>query len=619
MKKTWVICLALVAVAAIVVGCIFGVQKGNMQKTVDDLTAQLNEKTGELETVKADLEKQLADTTAAAETAKADLEKQLADTAAAAETAKADLEKQLADTAAAAETVKADLEKQLADTAAAAEATKADLEKQLEEAKAGFHMPELKAPAANFADKYLAEGQRSVTDISVQAGDFLLSNIPEQARAGVKDLFQALKLEVVNQGKDGNRQGTVRLLLNDESALEATAAVGGEDYYVASNLLGNKIIRFTPEQIRTAVEKLTSQAVEQGSMTQEQADALKNLLNGSGLNVDMASLDLQPLKNALTKVFNVGIPPVTVTERPEEVTIDARSMVTVTVRKDALKDVMAEAGKLVWSIPAVQQMAGSGVVNGKPLTEENLIQGFQKFADLLADDVVIQVYVSADGKAGQGIGDVVLQNNGEKVNVHVNALLQTEGDETTLVWSARPTGAGTGDVLMSGSMKVVRGTNGGSMNYEVTLETTENGSTYTGMKETINAVWTEEENARSANLDVTMEIRTNAEANPVVVLITAQGESRDAGDHAETTLNVKTAVKDMGDVLGLTVQTRTDLAEAYIITEDAVQPLAMSQEDLQAFGQEITASAQSGLIALIGKLPQSTQQLVMMLMGGGMQ
>ena len=136
MKKTWVVCLALIAVAAIAVSCVFGVQKGNLQKTVDDVTAQLNEKAGELETAKADLEKQLTDANTAAETAKADLEKQLADANAAAETAKADLEKQLADANAAAETAKADLEKQLADANAAVETTKADLEKQLADANA---------------------------------------------------------------------------------------------------------------------------------------------------------------------------------------------------------------------------------------------------------------------------------------------------------------------------------------------------------------------------------------------------------------------------------------------------------------------------------------------------
>ena len=88
----------------------------------------------------------------------------------------------------------------MADTAAAAEATKADLEKQLEEAKAGFHMPELKAPAANFADKYLAEGQRSVTDISVQA--VRMGNI-----AGIHEVFFGTDTETITLKHEAHDRG----------------------------------------------------------------------------------------------------------------------------------------------------------------------------------------------------------------------------------------------------------------------------------------------------------------------------------------------------------------------------------------------------------------------------
>ena len=46
MKKYLTIILALLAVAAIVVSCVFGVQKGDLQKKYDDLEAQLKTKIG---------------------------------------------------------------------------------------------------------------------------------------------------------------------------------------------------------------------------------------------------------------------------------------------------------------------------------------------------------------------------------------------------------------------------------------------------------------------------------------------------------------------------------------------------------------------------------------------
>ncbi len=74
MKKYGTIILALIAVAAIVVSCVFGVQKGNLQKDSDALKADLEAKISagqkDLEGVKADLEGVKAEL----ETAKADLE-----------------------------------------------------------------------------------------------------------------------------------------------------------------------------------------------------------------------------------------------------------------------------------------------------------------------------------------------------------------------------------------------------------------------------------------------------------------------------------------------------------------------------------------------------------------
>jgi len=61
------------------------------------------------------------------------------------------------------------------------------------------------------------------------------------------------------------------------------------------------------------------------------------------------------------------------------------------------------------------------------------------------------------------------------------------------------------------------------------------------------------------------------------------------------------------------------MAEADIVTEDAVQPLAMNSEEMNAFTQEVSATAQQALIGLINKLPESVRNLVMQLMGGGQQ
>lgn len=108
MKKYLTIILALIAVAAIVVSCVFGVQKGDLQKKYDDLEAQLKTKGDELTAVSGDLE----NAKAAAESVKTELEAAKAEV----ESAKAEVESVKAQLEAAkteADSVKADLEAKL--------------------------------------------------------------------------------------------------------------------------------------------------------------------------------------------------------------------------------------------------------------------------------------------------------------------------------------------------------------------------------------------------------------------------------------------------------------------------------------------------------------------------
>ena len=101
MKKYLTIILALLAVAAIVVSCVFGVQKGDLQKKYDDLEAQLKTKGDELTAASGDLEAAKA----ATESVKAELEAAKAEV----ESAKAELEAAKTE----ADSVKADLEAKL--------------------------------------------------------------------------------------------------------------------------------------------------------------------------------------------------------------------------------------------------------------------------------------------------------------------------------------------------------------------------------------------------------------------------------------------------------------------------------------------------------------------------
>ena len=127
MKKSLSIILALVAAAAIIVSCVFGVQKGNLQKEFDEAKtaaesaqAQLSK---DLEAAKADAESKQAELAASLDAVKAELE-----------AAKADAESKQAELAASLDAVKADAESKVAELekkAADLEAAKAEVEAKL--------------------------------------------------------------------------------------------------------------------------------------------------------------------------------------------------------------------------------------------------------------------------------------------------------------------------------------------------------------------------------------------------------------------------------------------------------------------------------------------------------
>ena len=143
MKKPLTIALALVACIAIVISCVFGVQKGNIQKAADEAQAALNTKVSELdgkvselESAKADLEKQMADAAAEAEGTLAGVRTELEGKVSELEGVKADLEKQMADAAAEAEETLAGMRTELESKVSELEAAKAELENKVSELEA---------------------------------------------------------------------------------------------------------------------------------------------------------------------------------------------------------------------------------------------------------------------------------------------------------------------------------------------------------------------------------------------------------------------------------------------------------------------------------------------------
>ena len=155
------------------------------------------------------------------------------------------------------------------------------------------------------------------------------------------------------------------------------------------------------------------------------------------------------------------------------------------------------------------------------------------------------------------------------------------------------------------------------MTYDVTATAKQGDVEFTPLQENVKAVWTEGENQKNLVLDVIAKAAEEPGAEAIGLIYHVEDEERDLGDHAEETVTVAVAMDGLGDLVTIKAEAKTGLAEAYIITEDAVQPLDMDEEALEAFTGEVLQNAMVNLFGLISKLPESVQPIVMQLLSTG--
>ena len=468
-----------------------------------------------------------------------------------------------------------------------------------------------------FAAKYTAAGQRLVTDVSFKLGDGLMGLIPADAQAPVQDLLAAMKIEAVGQSSDSMSQGALRILMNGENAADITVAAGENGLYAASSFLGDKVLQFTPDQIKQLLKMAADQMVAEGTLTQEQLDALVNglqALKEDPLGTLMGLIgnpDPSGLMAAVGQLMNQEPTVEEVTELPTNVNFMAKNVITMTVGKDALKNVTTELGKFLWSMPGVQKLADFTKVNGEAMTEESLINSLNSLPDALAEDVIVRIYVSENGVTPmQIIADLKIQN-GENT-IPMTCSIYTESAEGQQKISVSVSAAEdeknraemTYDVVIEGDEAK------GGVNIVADFVLTQDGTDSAPMHEEIAATWDRQETVETQKADILARIQPDGAEAPVTIQYQIVREDKDLGDHAEGLMTANVAMEGMGDLFALTAESKTDLAEAYIITDSAVQPLGLSAEEQQTLLNEISQSAMMGLVKLMTALPESVQPIV---------
>lgn len=474
-----------------------------------------------------------------------------------------------------------------------------------------------------FGDKYTAEGQRVVAEFSIEPGSGLVDAIPEQMRAAVQDLLNALKIQVVSQKNENGLQGALRLILNGNTAADVTAAVNDKGIFAGSSFLGDQIIQLTADDLKTLGKQITDQMVQSGQLKQEDVDALFSQLQEFSANPQdaLAKLignpDASGLISALTGLIPTDAAPVELTEKPEGVDIDAKYEITIVLKKEAIRKVTDEAAKLLWSMPGVQKIITAvAEQQGKKATEDKLIKFFGKVSDKLAEDVTLKVYMTEDQSTIQILSDIGVRDGEKILPVSANLLIEPKGNEVHMLYTISAEKEAK-KAVMTGDMRMTMDGPNGTMEYDIRLQNGADGSLAEAMHETVSAAWTGSDTERTFRMDVAADVPASGDAAPVSLKFEIASSEKDLGDHAESTLTIKPSMGGMGELFTLRADVRTDLAEASIATDGAVRIMSLSEEERQTFKNGLQNSLMTGLGTLLQNLPDSTKNLVTGLMGTG--
>ncbi len=456
--------------------------------------------------------------------------------------------------------------------------------------------------------KYMLEGQQVTMDYSMEVTDLALDMIgaPEEIKSVVKDVLSTFGFRVSAQTAEGLAQMGGALIVSGQEAVDVTMAYGNKSLYLHSGVLGERIFQITWPQIKELIKQGLDSAVAEGSITQEQVDSLKNYYKelredpAAALRKLVGEPNVEGLMNAVAAYPQIETGEVT--EAPEALP-GAMAVVTVPLQKEGLKRIMAEVAKLFWNMPVMQKLA-----ENNDLTEETLIARFSELPDMLAEDTELKVYMGMEngGYKFYAVGDPKVQTGEQIRNVHAEALMSLSAAGDTQIQYTLDV---EGDVL-KGDMTMTVNEGTVQMNYQVTGETMENGVTY----QPVVMIWTANVTtgaAPQAHFNMIMRVKESPDAAQMGFVMDLVSAEEDLGDHAEGHMDMTFSMEGIGDLVRIHETMQTGMAEAYIVSPDAVQPMAMSEEELNTLMQSIQTNLQMLPLTIIQYLPESLVQLLM--------
>ena len=463
------------------------------------------------------------------------------------------------------------------------------------------------ASVPDLAKKYTDAGQKSTVTITFEPGDLLPALVgDEDTGAAVTDLLKILGIKIDGQSGDDAAQTAVTLQLDGEDALALTFATATDGIYAKSSLTGEDVFAISPEELKTLLETLAKQAESNGTIPE---GALSGFLaDPSSAIAGMANvqLDTTGLQNALMPIL-MGAKNEEVTEAPEAFP-EAKTVTTIRITKEDMNNVLTEVARLVWQVPAAQQLLGMTAGGGEPMTEENLIQMLTAYPSVMKDDAVLQIYSGDSGDRGYVTFESVMRGEDDSEVIVRNETLSTQADGTSSLNSqTKITSTNTSEVV-GVSLEITSSER--KTDFHMAMTDDLEGDVATMMEILLSAETAVSETEVTTLAEGVVRFAPDRGSKPVGLFFSENTAMKDLGDHAEGQGSMTVGLEDAGSLMTVKVTTATAAADALIVTPDAIHPMAMNEEELNSLGTKLMGSVMGEAAALLQKLPANFLQMV---------
>ena len=474
----------------------------------------------------------------------------------------------------------------------------------------------LAASPVEMLEQAVEAGRPLHAEVSMQAGEMPMGEADAKL---VSDIINALGFRMDVQQGDAP-QTSMALKLSGKEVLTFAVAEKGGDTFLKTNLAGADVMAFNAQEAQNTLNRLMQMMADSGLMTREQLDEVMAQFasmagmgsmtsSAEGLEFDTAAL------LSLTADLAEAMTMEGVTSQPRGCD-EAKTRMSFTMTRDMLLkwvDLCLDMVRKNESYMAAlnQQLTGMAAAGSETVTDEELLEqlrqqlndsitAFGAPVSIFLDEKDEPVYILMD--AAMTIAEDDEQEDLD-VTFTYTRLTGTEGvnhSATLIANDEEKDGMSMTFGLLEGEKRAVVSFDLAEMDEGVTEAPI--------LSLTAELLKEREETSARYQLNVTMTLTDSGKSQSVT--LTADASAEQNGEDVDFQVCGKLYLPGCtAETITVNAHLTTGEAETSIVTEDAVRPGAMADDEFNAFLGQVAQSAQTALLVMLQNLPDSVLQL----------